>query len=92
MLYIKSGAQKWGEVLYTVNGNRVYDRYNNFVYEIRGDRIYSSDGFSLKFFISGNGIYDNDDPFAVKYSIHGDRIVEGGQSWGETLYNIDDKF
>lgn len=87
---IRKGVQKWAEIVYTFDGQYVRDPYGNVAYTIEGNYIrmgYGGYG-SIKYTISGNCIYDYGGAI-VRYSIHGDKVVEGSQPWGDIVYNLD---
>ncbi|MBE6535486.1 MAG: hypothetical protein E7677_02560 [Ruminococcaceae bacterium] len=87
MIQITRGPQSWAETVYVFDGQYVRDRY------ISGDVLYTVDGNYIRkgfgtygeivYTISGNCIYDGS---VIKYSIHGNNVVEGGQAWGCIAY------
>ena len=85
---IRKGVQSWAEIIYTFDGQYVRDVFGNVVYTIDGNYIREGSGYyaPIKYTMSNNCIYDGS---IIKYSVHGNLIVEGGQSWGRIVYNID---
>lgn len=85
---IRKGVQSWAEILYTYDGTYIKNSFGDIIYTVDGNYIRQGNGNRgfVKYTIEGNCICENG---RVVYSIHGNLILEGMQSWGNILYNMD---